>query len=60
VRQKQRRIASKIAKNTRCQISPFALPPIGHCGGKFNIRAQLRLFRYRMASNVRTKVQSLW
>jgi len=60
VRQKRRRIAAKIVKNTRFQISPFALLSIGHCGEKFNIGAQLHLFRYRMASNVCAKVQALW
>jgi len=40
VRKKRRKIAAKIAKNTRFEISPFALPPIGHCGEKFNIGAQ--------------------
>jgi len=59
VRQKRQRIEAKNAKNTRIQISPFALLPIGHCGEKFNIGAQLHLFRYRMASNVCAKVQDL-
>ena len=60
VRQKRRKFAAKIAKNTRFQISPFALPPIGHCGEKFNIDAQLHLFRYKMSSKVCAKVQALW
>ena len=50
----------KIAKNTRFHISPFALPPIGHCGEWFNIGAQLHLFRYKMSSKVCAKVQALW
>jgi len=54
VHQKRRKIVAKIAKNMLFQISPFALPPVGHCGEKFNI--QLHLFRYRMASKVCTKV----
>jgi len=52
VRQKRRKIAAKIAENTRFQISHFVLPPIGHCGETFNIGPQLHLFRYRMASKV--------
>ena len=52
VRQKRRKIAAKIAENTRFEIPSFALPPIGHCGEKFNIGAQLHLFRYRMASKM--------
>ena len=59
VRQKRRKIAAKIAKNTRFQMSPFALPPIGHCGEKFNIGAQLHLFRYKMSSKLCAKVQAL-
>ena len=42
----------KIAKNTRFEIPPFELSPIGHYGEKFNIGAQLHLLRYRMASKV--------
>jgi len=57
MRQKRRKIAPKIAKNTGFQISPFALPPIGHCGEKFNIGAQPHLFRYKMSSKVCAKVQ---
>jgi len=49
----------KIAKNTRFDIPPFVLQPIGHFGEMFYIGAQLHLFRYRMASNVCAKVQAL-
>jgi len=59
-RQKLQKIAAKIAKNTRFEILPFVLPPIGHFGEKFNIGAQQHLFRYKMASNVCEKVQDLW
>jgi len=44
---KKQKIATKIVQNTRFEIPPFALPPIGHCGEKFNIGAQLHLFRYK-------------
>jgi len=44
VRQKPRKIGAKIAKNTRLEIPPFALPPIKHCGEKFNTGAQLHLY----------------
>ena len=54
------KIAAKIAKNTRFEIPPFTLPPIWHYGEKFNIGAQLHLFRYRMASKVCVNVQALW
>jgi len=54
------KIAAKIAKNMRFEISFFMLPPIGHSGEKFNIGAQLHLFGYRMASKVCVKVQALW
>jgi len=52
--------AEKIAKNARFEIPPFMLPPIGHCGEKLNIGAQLHLFNYRMASKVCGNVQALW
>jgi len=50
----------KIAKNMRFEIPPFVLPPVGQCDEKFNIGAQLHLFRYRMASKVCVKVQAQW
>jgi len=40
VRQKPHKIAAKIAKHSRFEIPSFTLPPIGHCGEKFNIGAQ--------------------
>jgi len=58
--QKPQKIAAKIAKNIPFEISSFTLPPVGHCGVKFDIGAQLHLFRYRMASKVCVKVQALW
>jgi len=53
MRQKLRKIASKIAKNTHFEIyyfPSFALPPIWHIGEKFNIHvgAQLHLFGLAM------------
>jgi len=57
---KKRKITAKITKNMRLEIPPFILPPIGHCGEKFNIGAQLHLFQYRMTSQVCVKVQALW
>jgi len=58
VRQKLGKIAAKIAQNTRFEIPSFALPPIWHCGEKFNIDAQLHLFGYGMSSNVCEKVKA--